>query len=138
MTAGPARDERVGGLVGAAAEFRVVSEGQTISGTAYFIEHRGRVFRVMGYAPDVAWTTRQPVVRAAILSFRPETDAAVLNALPQRIRLVRTTAAMTLPQFQQRYPQASIDELAILNALAPGANIPSGTLMKRVEGAPVP
>jgi hypothetical protein len=46
---------------------------------------------------------------------------------------------MTLAQFNQRYPsQVSLETLGLLNGVDVGATVPSGTLVKRVVGGPLP
>jgi hypothetical protein len=53
--------------------------------------------------------------------------------------LVRTTSAMTLETFQSRYPSTiPMATLSTINQVAPGATIPSGTLVKRVMGGVTP
>ena len=58
----------------------------------------------------------------------------MLNVRPNRIAVVRIPSAMTLAQFQSRYPSTiPIDQLAILNQVeGPASTLPAGTLVKRV------
>jgi hypothetical protein len=76
------------------------------------------------------------MLQQSIGSFAPLTDPAVLAIQPDRIRIVRTPEAMTLTEFQRRWPSTiPLAELATINRL-PSADvtIPAGTTIKRVTG----
>lgn len=135
-----ARNEQVNGLPAARLDFQAqTQDGGTLQGTAAFIEHGGRVYRLLGYAPQARWSARGGAVNSAIGSFGRETDSAILAAQPARIELVRTPEAMTLETFHQRYPSTiSIEELGNINRVRPGQPISQGTLMKRVTGGQRP
>jgi predicted Zn-dependent protease len=136
---GPVQNATLGGLTAVLVDFRVTTQSGELTGTGAFIEHGGRVFRVLGYAVASAWNQRQNAVRGAVESFRRETDQAVLRVQPQRIELVRTEQAMTLEAFHQRYPSAvPIEVIGTINRIARDATIPARTLMKRVVGEPLP
>jgi predicted Zn-dependent protease len=136
---GPVQNATLGGLTAVLVDFRAATESGELTGTGAFIEHGGRVFRVLGYAVASAWNQRQDAVRAAVESFRRETDQAVLRVQPQRIELVRTEAPMTLQAFHQRYPSAvPIEVIGTINRVERDATIPARTLMKRVVGEPLP
>ena len=58
---------------------------------------------------------------------------------PLRFSIIRLDRAMTLAQFNQRYPsQVSVETLVLLNGVDIGTTIPRGTLVKRVVGGPLP
>jgi predicted Zn-dependent protease len=85
-----------------------------------------------------AWRSREAAIRSAVLSFRQETDAAILAVQPLRIEIVRTNAAMTLEAFNTRHPSSvPIAILSNLNGIRGGATIPAGSLVKRIVGTPV-
>ncbi len=129
------RDDAVNGLTASGADFTATTQEGTLQGTVLFVEHDGRIFRLLGYTPQARWEARAGVIRAALSSFRRETDAAILGAQPDRIRLQRIGEAMTIETFHQRYPSAvSLETLATINHRAPGETIPAGTLLKRVVG----
>jgi predicted Zn-dependent protease len=140
ITTGNARSQAVNGLGAAHVEFSArTQEGGTIRGTATFIEHGGRVYRVLGYAPEARWNARESVIRSAIGSFARETNQAVLAAQPARIQLVTTPEAMTLEGFHQRYPSTvDMDVVGTINRVRPGQPIAQGTLMKRIVGGQLP
>jgi predicted Zn-dependent protease len=140
ITASGARSETVNGLAGARVDFSApLQQGGQIRGTALFLEHGGRVYRLLGYAMEARFQARGPALRDALASFRPETDAAILAVQPARIELVRVPDAMTLETFHQRFPSSiSMDQVGVINRVRPGQPISAGTLLKRVVGGELP
>jgi predicted Zn-dependent protease len=140
VTASGARGATVNGLNAARLEFQAaLQDGGRLQGAAVFIEHGGRVYRLLGYAPEARWAARGPRILEALGSFRQETDSAILAVQPRRIELVRIPEAMTLEGFHQRYPSTvSIDEIGTINRVRPGQPISAGTLLKRVTGGRLP
>jgi predicted Zn-dependent protease len=138
LTASNLRDESRNGLPTSRADFTAAVEGGTLRGTVLFIEHRGLVFRVLGYAPSDRWNARSGTVVQALESFRVLTDSAVLGIQPDRIRLVRVDQAMTLETFQARHsPSVPPQVIGTINRVRPGETIPAGTLVKAVvSGTP--
>ena len=132
---GSLRSVQLGGLPAVVLDFGARTQSAAVAGTAAFVEHGGAVYRVLGYAVERAWRARESQVRAAVESFRRETDADILRVQPQRIELVRTEQAMTLEAFHQRWPSAiPIEEVGTINRFRAGETIPARTLMKRVVG----
>lgn len=136
IVGGNPSEQAVNGIPASRADFQATTQDGTLQGTVLFVQHGGRVLRILGYSSLERWAAVAPAVRAAVTSFRSVTDPAILNVQPPRITLVRTNAAMTLETFQSRYPSSvSIETLATINQISPGETIPSGTLVKRVVGA---
>lgn len=133
------RSQTIHGLQAARAEFRASTPEGALVGTVAFVAHQGRIFRVMGYAPEPRWGARAAAVQAAVESFQTVTDRAVLDVQPRRIQVVRTDQSMTLEAFHQRFPSTvPMETVGLINRVSPGQTIPSGTLMKRVTGAGAP
>ena len=110
-----------------------------LRGAVLFVEHRGSVFRLLGYSVASQWGSYQSAVLGSIRSFRPVTDPDVLQVEPARIEIVRTPSRMTLRQFIDRYPSTASDEqIALLNRRTLGESIAGGTLLKRVAGGRLP
>jgi predicted Zn-dependent protease len=66
-------------------------------------------------------------------SFRSLTDANRLNVQPARVRIVKVPSAMTLAEFNRRYPSSiPIERLALLNGIAADGRLEAGSLAKRV------
>lgn len=129
------REDRIHGLSAARAEFRATSDGTDLRGIALFIEHDGRVFRLLGYAVEGNWNARRTALVQAIESFQEVTDPAILELEPRRIELVRTDRSMSLEEFDELHPSTvPLETIGTINRLNPGDTIPRGTLLKRVTG----
>jgi predicted Zn-dependent protease len=140
LESGNARSASVGGFPAAQLDFRAqTQEGGILAGTATWVEYDGRVYALLGYAPEARWQARQGAVRQALGSFARETDPAVLRAQPARIEIVTIPESMTLESFHTRYPSTvTIEEVGVINGVRPGQPIARGTAMKRVVGGTLP
>lgn len=139
VTAGPVRASSAGGLTGATARFVARTEDGTLAGLVAAVALDGRVYRLLGVAPEAKWPTYDAAAAAAFGSFARLTDRAALAAQPLRLEIVTADRAMTLAEFHQRYPsQVSLDVVARLNQLQPAGRVTAGYLVKRVVGGPLP
>ncbi len=122
-----------GGVQIARATFDAVSEESSLRGEVAFIGYGGLTYRVLGYSTQTNWARYRADVGAAISSFVPVTDRAVLDVQPFRIAIVRISEPMSLSSFAQRSPQAiDVEELARLNRRSAGAVMSAGTRIKTV------
>lgn len=126
--------QTINGLPAVSATFRAQTEQQILQGLVLFVAHGGRVYQLLGFSPVNDFGSYDRVFQQSLGSFASVTDPQVLGVQPNRVDIVRTTEAMTLAQFQQRFPSVvDIAELAILNQVGgPDTLLPGGTLMKRV------
>jgi len=133
---GARSDARVNGLPAAWTEFQAsTQDGGTLVGTAVFVAHQGRVFRILGYAPSAVWNRRSAAVRGALGSFQPVTDRSILDVRPRRVEIVRLPSAMSLSEFLTRYPSTiPAETVALINGVAVGDQLEAGRLVKRVVG----
>jgi len=130
---GPAQRQTINGSPAVITYFQAQTQQGVITGVAAFIEHGGRVYQVLGYAPAQAFSAREAAIRQAIASFAPVTDPAVLNVRPNRVDVVRITRPMTLAEFSRLHPSTvSNAELAILNQVEGDASTLPAGLVKRV------
>ena len=138
VTASNLSEASVGGLPAAGADFSASTTEGAMTGAVVFVQHEGRVHRLLGYAAESRWTSRSDAIRTALGSFRSVTDPSVLNVQADRIELVNLSAEMTLSEFHDRYPSAvSVETIATINHLEVEQSIPRGTLVKRVvSGTP--
>jgi len=127
-----------GGLLSATADFSANTANGRVRGAVMFVQVDGRVFRIMGYAPEARWEAQSSAIRRGVRSFQVVYDPSILNVQADRIELVRTYAELTLAEFNDRYPSSvSTETIATINHLQPGERIPAGTLVKRVvSGSP--
>ncbi len=132
------RSQNVNALPAIWADFSAITADGTLVGSVVFVEHGGRVYRILGFAPEARWQARSAAVRGTLGSFRRVADRAVLNARADEIALVRAPATMSIEEFHRRYPsEVPIETIATINHLQLGESIPSGTLLKRVvSGSP--
>jgi predicted Zn-dependent protease len=129
------RRTRSHGLPTVRADFSV-SSSRAISGRAAFVELDQKVFRLLG----LVYSDRAGAVRGGfdtfLDSFARLRDRARLGVAPQRIRIVELSRPMSLETFQRKQP-SDVDPrvLALINdAYDTEAELPAGTLLKRVEG----
>jgi predicted Zn-dependent protease len=134
IAAGSPRRQSVNGLPATIVPFQAQTQQGVLQGLVAWIQHEGRVYQVIGYTPAQAYRTYERTFAETILSVAPLTDPATLAIQPDRIRIIRLPSAMTLAQFEARYPSAiPLAELAILNQVAgPETVMPAGWLVKRV------
>ena len=129
------RRTSINGLDAVTGYFQAQTQQGTITGVAGFISHENRTYQILGYAPSNRFGAYDQVLAQSITSFARLSDPQALNVQPNRIATMRTTQAMTLAEFNSRYPSVDIDmaELALINELAGASTrIPAGTWMKRV------
>lgn len=126
----------VHGLSAAASLFEVALEdGTRLRGVSQFVEHGGRIYRLLGYAPRSRWRFHERAVATTLASFAPLTDPAVLAVQPQRIRVVELPVSMTVQEFNRSFPSTvPLDVVARLNQSQPAERLPAGRLLKRVVG----
>jgi predicted Zn-dependent protease len=100
-----------------------------------FVEHRGAVLQLLGYAPEGAWAGRQAAVQGALRSFEPLTDPAALNVQPQRLTILKLDRRTTMEALAgERSSPASAATLAIMNQVELQTPLESGRLVKWVVG----
>ncbi len=127
----------VNGLRAATAEFTAQSDNVTLRGAVTFVEYEGNVFRLLGYSTSDGWRGYATAVRQSMGSFNRLTDQTALSTQPMRLRIVTLDRAMTLEEFNRRYPSSvPIETLAILNQVEVGERLAAGQLVKRIVGDP--
>jgi predicted Zn-dependent protease len=130
----------VNGLPGVVRTFGVTdTEAGDLQGVAGFVEHGGRVYQILGITRAQDWDRYQEALTAAVESFRPETDRALLDVQPKRLEIVTLPAAMTLEEFSRRYPSTvDLSTLAVINQADAGTRFAAGEEVKRVVGGELP
>jgi predicted Zn-dependent protease len=129
---GDASARTINGLPAVVAPFQARAEQGVLQGLVAFIAHRGATYQLLGYTPQARIGTYEPAFRAVIQSFAPLTDAAALARQPDRLRVIRLTAASTPARLAQGSPVTG-DLLALLNQVAEASTpIPVGTSVKTV------
>lgn len=122
--------------------FRTVpasSSERRLVGLVGFLEHQGRLFRLLSYSADDRWTSYAGAAGESLASFRRLTRRRYLDVEPKRVDLVKLDRAMTLEEFERRHPSTvDLSDLAILNGVARGERLEAGRWVKRVVGGELP
>jgi predicted Zn-dependent protease len=124
----------VNGLPAVVVYFQAQAQQGIVGGMAAFIEYGGNVYQLLAYTPAQLFNGYQGLFRQVISSFGPENRSDVLNVRPNHVSIVRVPQAMTLGDFNRRYPSSiPIEELAIINQVPNAAAVlPAGAMVKRV------
>jgi predicted Zn-dependent protease len=136
ITPGRASTERINGMPAASSYFQAQTQQGQIEGLVSFVSYGGTTYGLMGYTTAGNLGNYDQTFRQTISSFRELNDPQALNVQPARIQLVRVDQAMSLQQFNQRYPSTvPLPELAVINGLdGPNADLRPGRSYKRVVG----
>ncbi|HJX27399.1 MAG TPA: peptidase M48, partial [Thermoanaerobaculia bacterium] len=104
-------------------------------GIAAFVEHQDRVYQILGYTMADRFNGYDDPISSALASFGRVTDRRLLSVEPQRLDIVTLPSAMTLQEFNRRFPSTvDMETLAIINQAQPDTRFPAGTEVKRVVG----
>ncbi len=135
IQAGQAFQQSINGVPAAGSYFRAQTEQGVLEGIVAFFTHGSNTFQLLTYTPAGRLARYDRLFQQVVSSFRPLTDAALLNVQPARIDVVRVDRTGTLAQFAERTGSAvSADELALINQLpGAGATVEAGTMLKTVR-----
>jgi predicted Zn-dependent protease len=139
VTGGRPAHRDVNGLPAVSAPFRGATESGTLRGTVVHVEHGGAVYRLVGYATEARWATRQTAVEQALQSFSRLTDPAALNVQPARVEIVKLDRRTTIEDLARQRPSpVSPTTLALVNQVDLQTPLEAGRLVKWVVGQPPP
>lgn len=114
-------------------------EQRRIVGLAGHFNYGGSVLRLMSYTRDDKWSPYGRAMESAVGSFRRLTDRRYLDVEPARMEIVRLPSAMSLEEFNRRYPSSiELPRLAIVNGVTEDARFEAGARVKRVVGGKLP
>ena len=102
---------------------------------ATFISYGGNIYNFTTIAAAQRSGAYANALAATVQSFDELNDPQYLNRQPERVRVKQVGGATTLQAFLQQNgtPADRMNELAILNGMELGAQLPSGTLVKTVS-----
>jgi predicted Zn-dependent protease len=139
ITGGTAARTTQSGLSGVSAPFAAATTNGELRGTVAFVEYRGGVYQLVGYAPTARWPAYQASAERTLQSFQRLTDPAALNAQPQRVTIVPISQRTTIDALvQQRSSPISAETLALINQVERQTPLEPGRLVKWVVGQPLP
>ena len=117
------------------AQFEAQTQQGVLLGATSFFEHGGRVYQLMGFAPQGVWRGYREEIARAMDSFDRLDDRRFGDVQPMRVDVVSVDRPMTLREFDRRYPSSvSLEELALVNHLDANAQLSAGQDVKRIVG----
>jgi predicted Zn-dependent protease len=114
-------------------------QAQKYQGLVGFQSHGDQLLRLLSYTADSRWTGYSRTLQESLASFRRLTDRRYLDVQPKRVQVIALDRAMTLEEFNRRYPSTvDLRELAILNGVDEGTRLEAGRKVKRIVGGELP
>jgi predicted Zn-dependent protease len=130
---GQSSNSPINGLPAYSSYFQAQTQQGNVAGLATFVAHGGNTYQVLAYTAAAQLRAYDNTFRGVAGSFATLTDASALNVRPNVVDIVQIPSAMTLSQFNARYPSViPIGELAIINQVDANASMRAGTRVKRV------
>jgi predicted Zn-dependent protease len=115
------------------------AQGGNIQGVAAFVEEGNKVYQILGYTMESSFNRYDDVLASAVGTFSRVTDRRLLDVQPRRVDVVKIPSAMSLEEFNRRYPSTvDLQTLAIINQADGNTRFPAGTEVKRVVGGEAP
>lgn len=125
----------INGLPAVAGYFQAQTDQGVVAGLVTFISYGNATYQILGYTPAAGMSQYDAVFRRTMGSFGPLTDQSALNVQPAKVELVRVPAAMTVQEFNSRYPSSiPIAQVAIINEAGADGRLTAGQMAKRVTG----
>ncbi len=125
----------INGIPAVVAVFDATTQEGRLSGLVASLQHQNVTYILLGFTGSQNSATYNPAMEAAIRSFKPLTDPALVNVQAARVQLVTLPEAMTGQTFVQRYPSSvPAEEIYIINGITATTNLPMGMMLKRVTG----
>lgn len=127
--------ETINGIPAVVSAFQAQTQQGLLQGWIGFLDHGGRTYQLMAYAPGAAIQRYDQLFRQIIGSFAPVSDPRILGVQPDRLQVVRLESSMSLAEFNRRYPSSvPVEELVIINQVeSANTPLPAGTRVKRVR-----
>ncbi len=139
MAAGTASSDAINGLGATMAPFRFTSSRGVLAGRVAFVSLAGKTYRILGYGNEQSEQSNRDAMHATLTSFRKLTDRAALAVQPATMEVIAVDRAMTVQEFNRRYPSTvPLETVALLNGRIAVERVPKGTLLKRVTGGTLP
>ncbi len=124
----------VGGFAVHSAAFSLSGEQSALMGLLAYIDYDDEVLLLVAIGPAEGWSARSEAVAATFASFG-RVGPRLRGLEPMRVRTLTLASETTLAELQERNPSViPLPALALLNGVAPDDALPSGRVIKRVEG----
>lgn len=140
VAAGPLQQLRINGNAAVSGEFTAQSsDGTPLRGISTFIEFGGATWGLTTYTTARRFNAYLPMCQRSLSSFDRLTESSALAIQPMRIRIERAPRAMSLRDFNTRFPSSiPFPELAMINGLTENTQLVAGQAIKRVVGTAMP
>ncbi|MEM9291751.1 MAG: M48 family metalloprotease [Acidobacteriota bacterium] len=122
------------------SEFSASSNGNNLRGLVSFVDlGGGQILQLLSASSSNAFRSNSGELADTLGSVSELRDREYLDVTPKRIEVVRLPRAMTLEEFDQRYPSTvDIKTLAIVNQVEAQDRLESGAFVKRIVGGELP
>jgi predicted Zn-dependent protease len=140
---GPVDRSPVNGFPAVSLEFEARSESaegvSVMRGIAVWIEHGGRTFQLLAYAPEARASAYRNAFATWVRSFTRLSDRSILDVQPWRLRIELLRSASSIAELHGAWGgPAPVETLALINGVKPGDALPAGSRVKRIVGQPRP
>jgi predicted Zn-dependent protease len=116
-------------------QFAAQTQQGTVVGAATFFEHRGTTLQLLSFGSEGGWRNHRNEIARAMQSFDRLDDRRYTDVDPMRIDVVTVDRAMTMREFDRRFPSTvDLDEVSLINQRQPDDRIEPGARIKRVVG----
>jgi predicted Zn-dependent protease len=130
---GQASNAAINGNPAYTSYFQAQTQSGVVGGLVTFVSYNGNTYQILSYTAASQMNVYDNTFRGVAGSFSTLTDASALNVRPNVVDVVQIPSAMTLSQFNARYPSVvPIDQLAIINQVGANESMPAGSRVKRV------
>ena len=125
-------DTQINGLPASVILGQAQSEQGELGVWNAFIEHEGRVYSILGYAPAAAFESVRRTFEGVAASFSPLRDPNIAQVQPARLKLVRADRNAPFASFVPTSlpPNLNAENLAVMNQLRADEPVPAGRVLK--------
>jgi predicted Zn-dependent protease len=121
------------GAVG--GQFTANTQQGPVAGAVTFVEAGGKVYQLLGFAPQAEFRQYADPIGRAMQSFTRVSSRELGRVEPWRVDVVSIAQPMTLREFDRRYPSTvQLERVALLNNAEPDTRFQAGQRLKRVVG----
>ena len=111
------------------------SQENRLIGLAAFIDFRGRLYQILGLAPNQSFSKYARTFEDSLTSFSRLRDQNLLNVQPDRLQIRTARRGQTLGQIARdaNNPRMNAEALSRLNRIDVDQTLRAGTLVKVIE-----
>ena len=111
------------------------SQGNRLIGLAAFIDFRGRLYQILGLAPNQSFSKYARTFEDSLTSFSRLRDQNLLNVQPDRLQIRTARRGQTLGQIARdaNNPRMNAEALSRLNRIDVDQTLRAGTLVKVIK-----